>query len=451
MLALAGEETILIGGRNGEVAYSTDGGGSFTRISEVIGSGMGDVQVVADADYQENGIIYAATNLADEGIWRWVIGVSTQWEQIDEPITELGAGQCISGLVMGREGTLYALRLEPATSASGGMIRSVNPSAPDPEDVEFDLVNRALPEDTAFDPTPLFPTLPYLKLSGDYESNELWTIDTENQIIYRFQDTLCKLGPVLIMPMAGDIIPVDSSGYITDLTLQWEELGGTTKYEAAIYLNSEATSTLWSGTTANTAIITTSGNNQAKLLSGTRYYCQVRSLEPIKSPWSVLQSFTAALGIIPWSPLVTPAGVSPSPGAANVSIRPAFTWESADGATGYEFVLAKDSEFTDVLVALTGADALPTTAWGCDRDLDYSTTYFWKVRAISADSYSEWGTNVLTTQADPSALLPPQSPPSTVLELPPTIPASRILVAIGIVVILAAALLVFIVRTKKSS
>jgi len=73
------------------------------------------------------------------------------------------------------------------------------------------------------------------------------------------------------------------------------------------------------------------------------------------------------------------------------------------------------------------------------------------VRAISADSYSEWGTNVLTTQADPSALLPPQSPPSTVLELPPTIPASRILVAIGIVVILAAALLVFIVRTKKSS
>jgi hypothetical protein len=452
MLAIAGSDTVLVGGRNGDVAYSTDGGANFTRIPEVIGSGMGDVQVVADADYQENSIIYAAANLVDEGIWRWVIGVSTQWEQIDEPITELGAGQCISGLVTGREGTLYALRLEPATSASGGMIRSVNPSAPDSEDVEFDLVNRALPEDTTFDPTPLFPTLPYLKLSGDYESNELWTIDTENQIIYRFQDTLCKLGPVLIMPMAGDIIPVDSSGYITDLTLQWEELAGTTRYEAAIYLNSEATSKLWSETTTNTAIITTSGSNRVQLLSGTRYYCQVRSIEPIKSPWSVLQSFTAALGVIPWSPLATPAGVSPSPGAANVSIRPAFNWESADGATGYEFVLAKDSEFTDVMVALTGADALPTTAWGCDRDLDYSTTYFWRVRAISADSYSEWGTNVFTTQADPSALLPPQSPsPPTVLELPPTISTSWILVAIGIVVILAVALLVFIVRMKKQS
>ena len=162
MLAIADEETILVGGRNGDVAYSTDGGASFSLIPEVIGSGTGDVQVVADANYRENGIIYAATNIADEGIWRWVIGVSTQWEQIDESITELGGGQRISGLAMGREGTLYALRLEPATSTSGGMTRSVNPSAPDPAKVEFDLANEALPAGTAFDPTVGFPQHPSL-------------------------------------------------------------------------------------------------------------------------------------------------------------------------------------------------------------------------------------------------------------------------------------------------
>jgi photosystem II stability/assembly factor-like uncharacterized protein len=455
MLAIAGEETILVGGRNGEVAYSTDGGASFTQIRKVIGSGTGDVQVIADANYQENGVIYAATNLSDEGIWRWVIGVSTRWEQIDESITELEGGQQIGGLAVGRKGTLYALRLESATSASGGVIRSVNPSVLDPAEVEFDLVNKALPEDTAFDPTlepnPVFPnTLPYLKLSGDVELNELWTIDTANQIIYRFRDTLCKLGPTPITPEAGGDIPVDPTGYITDFTLQWEELAGATEYEVAIYLDSDAIAKVWSGITTYTAIIATEGSNPAQLISGTKYYWRVRSIEPIKSPWSELYPFSAALGVVQWSPLVTSTGVSPSPSATNVSIRPAFTWGSADGATSYEFVLARDSEFTDVVVSLTGADALQTTAWGCDRDLDYSTTYFWKVRAISAISYSKWGTNTFTTEAAPSVPLPSPSPlPPPVPEPAPTIPSYLLGVLIGTSVTLVVALFVVTVRRRR--
>lgn len=49
MLAMAVKGTILVGGRNGEVAYSTDGGASFAKINYAIGSG--DVQVVADANH----------------------------------------------------------------------------------------------------------------------------------------------------------------------------------------------------------------------------------------------------------------------------------------------------------------------------------------------------------------------------------------------------------------
>ncbi|MCK4723597.1 MAG: PQQ-like beta-propeller repeat protein, partial [Dehalococcoidia bacterium] len=116
MLAVVDDNTILVGGRNGDVAYSADGGESFIGIREVLGSGEGDVQVVADADFSENGIIYAATNRPDEGLWRWTIGVSDEWEQLDEDITELEQGQCISGLAVGPEGTLYALRLEPTST-----------------------------------------------------------------------------------------------------------------------------------------------------------------------------------------------------------------------------------------------------------------------------------------------------------------------------------------------
>jgi len=452
MLAIVDEETILVGGRNGDVAYSTDGGESFTLISEVIASGTGDVQVVADTNYQENGTIYATTNLPDEGIWRWVIGVSTEWEQIDESITELGEGQRIGGLAMGQEGTLYALRLEPATSTSGGVIRSLNPLEVDPDEVEFDLVNDALPAGSAFDPTSVFSnTLPYLKLSGNAEQNELWTIDTANQTIYRYQDTLCKVRTTLISPEAGDIMPIDSTGYITGLTMCWEELEGVEEYEVAIYLDSETTRMVWSGTSADTVIVATEGSDPARLTRGTKYYWRVRSIEPIKSPWSETQSFAASLAATGWSPLAGTTGISPSCGAADISIKPAFCWQSVDGATSYEFVLARDGEFTDVVIAMTGADALETTVWGCDRNLDYATTYFWKVRAISAVSSSEWGIGIFTTEAAPSPVQQAQTSTSSLPTSTPTssIPFYIVGILIGIGATLVISLLVLIVRTGR--
>jgi photosystem II stability/assembly factor-like uncharacterized protein len=444
MLALAGDEAILIGSKDGRVAYSTDGGESFTRISRAIGDGAGDVQVVADANFAENGIIYATTNIADEGIWRWTIGASDEWEQIDESITKLGGGQRIGGLAVGDEGTLYALRLEP----DGGVIRTLNPTEADPADVEFELVDKGLPAGAAFDPTPFFPTLPYLKLVGDAEQNQLWTIDTDNQTIYRFQDTLSKLGPIPVAPVAQEIIIIDSAGHIDSLILQWEEIAGAMEYEVAIYRDAGATQEIWSATTDGLAIDAVKNDNPVTLYSGTTYYWRVRAIEPIESPWSEVRSFASPLGIEEWSPLVSPDGVSPLPGANDVPIRPAFSWESADGAIGYEFILARDSGFTEVVVAFTGADALTSPAWNCDIELDYSTSYFWKVRAIGTDSYSEWGINSFTTEAAPSEMLPPESSSPLVIEPAPKVPAYIIGIAIGVAAILVIVLLVFIVRTR---
>lgn len=452
MLAITADKTILVGGRNGEVAYSTNFDSGFTRIPEVIGSGTGDVQVAADVNYKKNGIIYAAANLSDKGIWRWATGASTGWEQIDESITALNAGQRIAGLMVGSEGTLYALRLESANSTRGGMTRSVNPSEPELTKVEFDLVNYALPAGTTFNPTVVFAnTLPYLKLSGDSGQNELWAVDTANQTIYRFQDTLCKVGPTLQTPKAGATIPISSSGYVTSLTLGWEEQSGTRTYEVAIYLDSGAREKVWSDNSTTAGI--TAG--AVRLIRGTTYYWRARSTKPIKSPWSETRSFTSALGGAQWSPFTTPTLVAPSAGATNVPIRPAFQWNAADRATGYEFVLARNSEFTDVVIARTGADALPTAVWGCDRDLDYSATYFWRVRAISATSQSEWGIGVFTTEAAPSTPLPapplpaPPSPPPSPPASNSSIPSYLLGVAIGVGATLVLALLILIAGTGR--
>jgi hypothetical protein len=449
MLTIVDEATILVGGRNGDVAYSTDGGESFTVIDEVIASGTGDVQVVADADYHQNSTIYAATNKADEGIWRWVIGVSTEWEQIDQSITELGNGQRVSGLAVGTEGTLYALRMELASSTSGGVLRTLNPSEVDTDDIEFDLVNYDLPTGTTFDPTSVFPnTLPYLKLIGNAEQNELWTIDTAHQLIYRYQDTLCKLWTTLISPGAGDIIPVGSTGYITNLTMCWEGLEGATEYEVVIYLDSEATRTEWSGTSTSTAIVATGGTDPARLARGTEYYWRVRAIEPIKSQWCQTQPFAASLAEAQWTPLSDPSGMSPTCGATDMSITPDFCWHPVDGASGYEFVLARDSGFSDVVAAKTGADALTTNVWECDTELDYATTYFWKVRAVSAVSDSEWGVCLFTTTAAPSTVGQSPTTSSPTVISTSSIPPHLIMVLVSIGAALVISLIILIVRTR---
>ena len=241
---------------------------------------------------------------------------------------------------------------------------------------------------------------------------------------------------------------IDTAGHITDLTLQWEEIAGAREYEVAIYADAGTTQEIWSGTTTGMAINAAEGNNPAQLASGTSYYWRVRAIQPVESLWSEVRSFASPLGIEEWSPLVAPDGVSPLPGANNVPIRPAFTWEPADGATGYEFVLARDSGFTEVVVYFSGADALSSAAWNCDIDLEYSTSYFWKVRAISADSHSEWGTNSFTTEAAPSEIVPTQPPP-LVIEPASKVPAYVIGIAIGVGAILVIALLVFILRTRR--
>jgi len=444
MLAIVDNETILVGGRNGEVAYSTDGGTSFDQISEVIGSGDGDVQVVADADFSKNGIIYAATNLPDEGLWRYIIGVSDEWEQLDEDITELAGEQRISGLAIDPEGTLYALRLEPANDTTGGMTRWLYPSCPTCMDFEYDLINFSLPLDTTFDPTAVFPnTLPYLKLSGDAEQNELWAVDTANQTIYLFQDTLCKFGPSLDAPADTAIVPLGPCPCErpSKLILEWEECEDVTEYEIAMYLDADSAREVWMVHSDHEVVIATGGDNSVPLSSGTAYYWKVRSTEPIKSPWSEMRSFALML--------IEVEGLYPAPGATEVSVRPAFTWDSVAGVSGYEFLLARDGEFADVVVAMTGADALQTTAWECDRDLDYATTYFWKVRAISATSYGEWGTGVFTTEAAPTALPPSQSSsPPSLPEPMPSVPF-YLLVIIGLGVTLVIVLLVLIIRTAR--
>jgi hypothetical protein len=62
---------------------------------------------------------------------------------------------------------------------------------------------------------------------------------------------------------------------------------------------------------------------------------------------------------------------------------------------------------------------LPATAWQGNLDLDPGTTYYWKVRAISADTKSAWSAvGTFTTELPSPSVAQPSAPPTTMTPLP---------------------------------
>jgi len=73
---------ILVGAEDGEVSYSDDGGDTFTQLEDVAVAGL--VTVAFDSYFEVNHTVYAALADADDhnGIYRWVVGGSTDWEDL---------------------------------------------------------------------------------------------------------------------------------------------------------------------------------------------------------------------------------------------------------------------------------------------------------------------------------------------------------------------------------
>ncbi len=115
--------TILVGNAYGWAYYSDDDAGSFKPLpaSAISAPLSGSISVAFDTSFATNKFVYAASNTADKGVFRFKIGSSTRWESID---SALPSGGKIEGVTLSRDGVLYA-----ANSKSGaGMERSLDPT-----------------------------------------------------------------------------------------------------------------------------------------------------------------------------------------------------------------------------------------------------------------------------------------------------------------------------------
>jgi hypothetical protein len=370
-----------VGNEYGWVYWSEDNGKSFQPLppDAVSAPLSGELAVAFDPEYGSNGTVYAASNSAGEGIYRFVVGGSS-WKNIDSPV-----GGMTGQMVLSAEGALYSANFD----ADGGMERCLNPTFP--LGPSFESVTRGL-DDGA-------------KLVGLWlHGQQLWSIDSQNNKVMTYIDSLTApvslTSPLDGAPGVGTLIEDTAM----NISLDWETLPGATDYQWQLNYETDFSSLPdgFEGTTQSSSV------HLADLEPATTYYWRVKAIEPTLSPWSEKWSFTTSLG----RTVTAPNLHSPEAGASGVSVSPIFQWSAIAGADSYELMVSTSATFDNPTILKTDGYALPSTAWQCNISLNYDTTYYWKVRAVSADSCSAWSAvSAFTTEAAPS-------PMGTVAEVP---------------------------------
>jgi photosystem II stability/assembly factor-like uncharacterized protein len=382
--------TILVGNTDGWVYYSDDNGASFRPLPPGATSPplSGSITVAFDSDFPSNNIVYAASDSSDEGIYRFIVGESTMWESID---SALPAGSTLSQLAVSADGTLYAVNSQPVDTVKkeGGVERSLNPA--DTLDSIFETVIHGLSDNV---------TLGGLWMQG----SQLWSIDADNTSIMTFIDTLAR-------PVTLTSPPDNARGTgISDVVLGWKEMNGATEYRWQLDYSPDFSDMPddFEGDTESCSVVLPLLDEKAV------YYWRVRATRPLLSRWSDVWYFVTTVDS------EVPLLIGPGIEETGVPIKPVFEWSAVDEAERYELIVSINFSFTNPVIERTGESALTSTVWQSSIDLDYNTTYYWKVRACYSDSYGDWSdVGTFTTGSQPSEVsvppetTPPVSPPSS--------------------------------------
>jgi hypothetical protein len=271
-------------------------------------------------------------------------------------------------------------------------------------------------------------------------SNMLWALDSGTVTAYWVWDD----------PLATPVIqsgPDDGKALVTPTmaTLKWKALDLATEYEISMFSycptcpdNMEPMDPIYvdpvSYCVDEACCYVVTG-----LTPGTTYYWKVRVSEgePYLSKWSELWSFDTAMGATEWC--------SPRCGEEDISLTPNFSWDAVVGATEYEIEVSTAEDFATLFTS--GKPKI--NAWDCDKELEYSTTYYWRVRAVNKDGVpGAWMNCLFSTEAEPTTPAAPITPVTIVTE---EITPVWIWVIIGIGAALVIAVIVLIVTTRRVS
>jgi len=277
-------------------------------------------------------------------------------------------------------------------------------------------------------------------------SNVLWTIGTGGTAdpnIYSWTDTINVAGSGVAVAVG-----VTTAANTATATVTWDALANATGYVVVV------------NPTAQTARLTAAnGAGVAVVVSGTT--ATVTGLVGVTtynvSVWGTaasgaVSSFLFGGAVVPFTTdptaPVAPVGLVPLPGATGVPITPAFQWAPVPGALSYELELSDEPDFATIQATMTG----PFYAWGSggEADLEYSTNYYWRARAVTATGTSTWVTSIFTTLAEP---VDPVDVTDTTQDITLVVPEAETpayiwaIIAVGFVLTLA--VIILIVRTRR--
>ena len=193
--------------------------------------------------------------------------------------------------------------------------------------------------------------------------------------------------PSLITPQAGALIDPPT------LTVGWRKAAGAVAYHLQLADNANFQSPL-----VNDSTLVDTTRQVTGLKSGTTYYIRLRAKGA--SSWGAFGATIQFATSIP-SPGV-PSLVTPTAGA--VIDPPSFTarWRKVVDATGYHVQLADNSSFLNLLVN----DSTLTDTLRQVSSLTSGKTYYIRVRAKSASSWSSYSTTVQFSTSSPLPTAP---------------------------------------------
>jgi len=287
--------------------------------------------------------------------------------------------------------------------------------------------------------------------------------------LWAYTDCLAKKGPILKSPADKYLVGADPvTGRNQQVDLAWEQLCLATCYDIQVAKDKDFTLRVAAGFAlpgtggiggiqANTGsylacMDATNMTSPAAWIApgtlpeaGAIYWWRVRVIRSATtqwawSTWSEARSFIVKAGFIVNTPYYGVQLLAPNNGCLGCKTKPAsFSWSPWKEATKYQFDLSKDPEFKQLVVTATTT----TTGYEYQGTLDYSTNYFWRVKALEVNSLpipSDWSaTFSFQTEPAPAPAAPPPAEPATPLWV-------WVIIAIGAILVIVTLILIFKTR-----
>ncbi len=452
-----GEDKLVVGGDDGYISYSTDGNDSWSKVEQQVpvgGNLVVDATGLADDDY-----IFVASATPGSSVYRWKVGQaqSIPWKDMLAMFAPgYNPSYAANGIVL-HSGAMY---VSTANATGGAVLRTLGPMFPD------SMVTPPLMGWASTAPGGAISNL-NVSATAEFAASDttltIWTVAGGNLKFFMDVLALAAAAPALIGPETGTMVKINPiSGLVNDVVLTWSQIPFSTAYDVFVCVDPACLEAVYvqfavavAGLPVNTLAVP-----GTTFMPGTTYYWHLRTSTtgPLTGPFSETRSFT-----IESAAAIAPTIGSPANGAKDVDVNPAFSWSPVSGATLYEFQLAVAPSMVSPLYATELAE----TGIRPPVKLDPGTTYFWRVRAIEP-IVGDWSTIANFMVAVPVVEKPPievkeiqppeivitTPPPQEVTLTPPPAPAPITPAYIWAIVIIGAilviAVIVLIVRTRRT-